>query len=33
MHEGHRQRVRERFLQEEGLKSFAEHQALELLLF
>lgn len=32
MHEGHRERVRERFLAA-GLSSFEEHQALELLLF
>lgn len=31
-HQGHRQRVREHFLQE-GLDGFADHQALELLLF
>ncbi len=32
MHEGHRDRVRARFMKE-GLSSFEEHQALELLLF
>ncbi|HHX96394.1 MAG TPA: RadC family protein [Clostridia bacterium] len=32
VHQGHRQRVRERFL-EEGLDGFADHQVLELLLF
>lgn len=31
-HQGHRQRMRERFLQE-GLDGFADHQVLELLLF
>lgn len=33
MHEQHRQRVKERFLKENGIDSFAEHQALEMLLF
>ena len=32
VHDGHRQRLRQRF-QTEGLSSFEEHQALELLLF
>ncbi len=32
LHDGHRNRVRERFL-EEGLEKFRDHQALELLLF
>lgn len=32
IHEGHRQRLRERFL-EEGLDAFQEHEVLELLLF
>lgn len=32
LHEGHRQRLRGRFLQE-GLENFADHQILELLLF
>ena len=32
MHEGHRQRMRERF-RKEGLEGFAPHEVLELLLF
>ena len=32
LHDGHRQRVRERFLNE-GLEHFNEHQVLEMLLF
>lgn len=33
IHEGHRNRLRERFVNEGGLDSFNDHQALELLLF
>jgi len=33
MHGGHRERMRERYLKDNGLDSFAEHEALELLLF
>ena len=33
LHGGHRGRVRERYLNENGLDSFAEHEVLELLLF
>ena len=32
MHEGHRNRVKNRFLKE-GLESFADHEVLELLLY
>ena len=32
VHQGHRQRLRERFL-EEGLENFQEHEVLELLLY
>ena len=32
VHQGHRQRLRERFL-EEGLENFKEHEVLELLLY
>ena len=32
MHEGHRERLRKRFLLE-GLETFEDHQVLELLLF
>lgn len=32
-HEGHRQRVRDKFLKEQSLDSFADHNVLELLLF
>ena len=33
LHEGHRQRLKERFVNEEGLDYFDKHQVLELLLF
>ena len=33
LHSGHRARMRERYIKENGLDSFAEHEALELLLF
>ena len=32
-HSGHRQRVRKKFLQEESLKTYADHNILEMLLF
>ncbi len=33
LHEGHRKRLRERYIKEEGLGSFDDHQILELMLF
>jgi len=33
VHSGHRARMRERYIRDNGLDSFAEHEALELLLF
>jgi len=33
LHAGHRARMRERYIKDNGLDSFAEHEALELLLF
>ena len=33
LHSGHRARMRERYIKDNGLDSFAEHEALELLLF
>ena len=33
LHSGHRARMRERYINDNGLDSFAEHEALELLLF
>ena len=33
IHEGHREKLRQRFIRENGLESFEDHQILELLLF